>query len=116
MPVPGPGYAITARVEVPASASAAGDLTVAVGRVGGVVTAFDVVEGAGRVLVVDISCNARDEAHAAEITAALEALPGVRVRKVSTGPSCCTSAASWRCTRRSACATATTSPAPTPPA
>ena len=61
MPVPGPGYAITARVEVPASASAAGDLTVAVGRVGGVVTAFDVVEGAGRVLVVDISCNARDE-------------------------------------------------------
>ena len=34
-------------------------------------------------LVVDISCNARDEAHAAEITAALEALPGVRVRKVS---------------------------------
>ena len=40
MPVPGPGYAITARVEVPASASAAGDLTVAVGRVGGVVTAF----------------------------------------------------------------------------
>jgi malate dehydrogenase (oxaloacetate-decarboxylating) len=83
VPVPGPGYAITARVEVPASASAAGDLTVAVGRVGGVVTAFDVVEGAGRVLVVDISCNARDEAHASEITAALEALPGVRVRKVS---------------------------------
>jgi malate dehydrogenase (oxaloacetate-decarboxylating) len=83
VPVPGPGYAITARVEVPASASAAGDLTVAVGRVGGVVTAFDVVEGAGRVLVVDISCNARDEPHASEITAALEALAGVRVRKVS---------------------------------
>ena len=80
MPVPGPGYAITARVEVPASASAAGDLTVAVGRVGGVVTAFDVVEGAGRALVIDISCNARDEPHAAEITAALEALAGVRVR------------------------------------
>src|SRR4051794_35137867 len=55
----------------------------AVGSVGGVVTAFDVVEGAGRLLVVDISCNARDEAHAVEITAALEALPGVRVRKVS---------------------------------
>src|SRR5689334_479661 len=55
----------------------------AVGSVGGVVTAFDVVEGAGRVLVVDISCNARDEPHASEITAALEALAGVRVRKVS---------------------------------
>ncbi len=83
MPVPGPGYAITARVEVPASASAAGDLTMAVGRVGGVVTAFDVVESTGSTLVVDMSCNARGEDHVAEITAALEALPGVRVRKVS---------------------------------
>jgi malate dehydrogenase (oxaloacetate-decarboxylating) len=83
VPVPGPGYAITARVEVPASASAAGDLAVAVGRVGGVVTAFDVVEAQTATLVVDISCNARDEAHATEITDALEALPGVSVRKVS---------------------------------
>ncbi|TQM45198.1 NAD-dependent malic enzyme [Pseudonocardia cypriaca] len=83
MPVPGPGYAITARVEVPASASAAGDLTMAVGRVGGVVTAFDVVESHTATLVVDISCNALNEAHADEITATLEALPGVRVRKVS---------------------------------
>jgi malate dehydrogenase (oxaloacetate-decarboxylating) len=83
VPVPGPGYAITARLEVPASASAAGDLTVAVGGVGGVVTAFDVVEAQTATLVVDMSCNARDEAHAGEITAALEALPGVSVRKVS---------------------------------
>ncbi|MHA6625559.1 malic enzyme-like NAD(P)-binding protein [Pseudonocardia sichuanensis] len=83
MPVPGPGYAITARVEVPASASAAGDLTMAVGRVGGVVTAFDVVESHTATLVVDISCNALNESHAGEITAALESLPGVRVRKVS---------------------------------
>ncbi|MGH8964242.1 MAG: NAD-dependent malic enzyme, partial [Actinomycetes bacterium] len=83
MPVPGPGYAITARVEVPASASAAGDLAMAVGRVGGVVTAFDVVESHTATLVVDISCNALNESHAGEITATLEALPGVRVRKVS---------------------------------
>jgi malate dehydrogenase (oxaloacetate-decarboxylating) len=83
VPVPGPGYAITARVEVPASASAAGDLTMAVGRVGGVVTAFDVVESHTATLVVDISCNALNESHAEEITATLEALPGVKVRKVS---------------------------------
>ena len=83
MPVPGPGYAITARVEVPASASAAGDLTVAIGQVGGVVTAFDVVEAHTRTLVVDISCNALNEDHGREITEALEALDGVRVRKVS---------------------------------
>ena len=68
---------------MPASASAAGDLTVAVGRVGGVVTAFDVVEAQTATLVVDISCNARGEDHTREITTALEALPGVRVRKVS---------------------------------
>jgi malate dehydrogenase (oxaloacetate-decarboxylating) len=55
----------------------------AVGRVGGVVTAFDVVESHTATLVVDISCNALNEAHAEEITDALEALPGVRVRKVS---------------------------------
>jgi malate dehydrogenase (oxaloacetate-decarboxylating) len=83
VPVPGPGYAITARVEVPASASAAGDLTVAIGQVGGVVTAFDVVESHTATLVVDISCNALNEDHGREITNALEALDGVRVRKVS---------------------------------
>ena len=83
MPVPGPGYAITARVEVPASAGAAGDLTVAIGGVGGVVTAFDVVEAHLATLVVDISCNALNEDHGREITEALEALDGVRVRKVS---------------------------------
>ena len=83
MTVPGPGYAITARVEVPATASAAGDLTVAIGQVGGVVTAFDVVESHTATLVVDISCNARNDEHGREITEALEALAGVRVRKVS---------------------------------
>jgi malate dehydrogenase (oxaloacetate-decarboxylating) len=83
VPVPGPGYALTARVEVAASASAAGDLTVAIGRVGGVVTAFDVVEAHTATLVVDISCNALNDDHGREITDALEALDGVRVRKVS---------------------------------
>ena len=83
MTVPGPGYAITARVEVPASAGAAGDLTVAIGRVGGVVTAFDVVESHTATLVVDISCNARDDEHGRQITDAIESVAGVRVRKVS---------------------------------
>ena len=83
MPIPGPGYAITVRVEAPASASAAGDLAVAVGNVGGVVTAFDVVESHTDAIVVDLSCNALNSAHAEEITEALGAVPGVRVRKVS---------------------------------
>ncbi|MGH4020553.1 MAG: NAD-dependent malic enzyme [Pseudonocardiaceae bacterium] len=83
MPVPGPGYSITVRVQAPPSASAAGDLTGAVGRVGGVITAFDVVESHADRIVVDISANALSEYHATELTAALEALQGVHVRKVS---------------------------------
>jgi len=83
MPVPGPGYSITVRVEAPSSSSAAGDLTTAVGRVGGVLTAFDVVESHADSIVVDISVNALSENHAKDITTALETLPEVKVRKVS---------------------------------
>ncbi|WP_028925390.1 NAD-dependent malic enzyme [Pseudonocardia acaciae] len=83
MAVPGPGYTITARVSAPPSVSAAGDLAAAIGRVGGVVTAFDVVDAGPDSIVIDISCNALNEEHAQEITAALGALPGVAVRKVS---------------------------------
>src|SRR4030088_1441699 len=83
MPVPGPGYSITVRVDAPPSSSAAGDLTSAVGRVGGVITAFDVVESHTDRIVVDITCNATSADHAKDITAALEALPGVAVRQVS---------------------------------
>jgi malate dehydrogenase (oxaloacetate-decarboxylating) len=83
MPVPGPGYSITIRAEAPPSASAAGDLAAAIGRVGGVITAFDVVESHSDRIVVDITCNATSEDHARDITAALDALAGVVVRKVS---------------------------------
>ncbi len=83
MPVPGPGYSITVRVEAPPSAGSAGDLTSAIGRVGGVITAFDVVESHPDRIVVDLSLNALSEDHATDATDALDALPGVRVRKVS---------------------------------
>jgi malate dehydrogenase (oxaloacetate-decarboxylating) len=83
MPVPGPGYSITVRVEAPSSPGAAGDLTTCVGQVGGVLTAFDVVDSHPDAIVVDISANVLSAEHADDITAALDALPGVRVRKVS---------------------------------
>jgi len=83
VPVPGPGYSITVRVEAPPSASAAGDLTSAVGRVGGVLTAFDVVESHSDAIVVDITANVSNADHVDVVTEALDALPGVRVRKVS---------------------------------
>jgi len=83
MSVPGPGYSITVRLQAPPSATAAGELTTAVGRVGGVITAFDVVESHADAIVIDITCNADSEQHAEQVTAALAALPGVTVRKVS---------------------------------
>ncbi|GAA1940648.1 NAD-dependent malic enzyme [Amycolatopsis minnesotensis] len=83
MPVPGPGYSITVRVEAPSSATAAGDLTSAVGRVGGVLTAFDVVESHTDAIVVDISANVLSADHAQDITEALDAMDGVKVRKIS---------------------------------
>ncbi|MGH3433294.1 MAG: NAD-dependent malic enzyme, partial [Thermocrispum sp.] len=83
MAVPGPGYSITVRVEAPAAASSAGDLTTAVGQVGGVLTAFDIVESHADSVVVDISANVRDVEHANGVTAALDKLQGVHVRKVS---------------------------------
>ncbi|MGQ0773574.1 MAG: NAD-dependent malic enzyme [Pseudonocardiales bacterium] len=83
MPVPGPGYSLIVRVQAPPSAGAAGDLTTAVGRVGAVITAFDVVESHADQMVVDISCNALSPEHSRSVTEALDGLPGVRVRKVS---------------------------------
>ncbi|MBB3663453.1 MULTISPECIES: NAD-dependent malic enzyme [Prauserella salsuginis group] len=83
MPVPGPGYSITVRVDAPPSASAAGDLTTAVGKVGGVLTAFDVVGSDAEAIVVDITANVASADHAEDITSALNALPGVKVRKIS---------------------------------
>ena len=83
MPVPGPGYSITVRVEAPPSASAAGDLAAAVGRAGAVITAFDVVESHSDRIVVDITANTYSDEHVRDITEALETLPGVTVRKVS---------------------------------
>jgi malate dehydrogenase (oxaloacetate-decarboxylating) len=83
MPVPGPGYSITVRVEAPPSASAAGDLAGAAGRAGAVITAFDVVESHTDRIVVDLTANTHSADHARDITAALEELPGVAVRKVS---------------------------------
>ncbi|MEO6820938.1 MAG: NAD-dependent malic enzyme [Candidatus Nanopelagicales bacterium] len=83
MLAPGPGYSITMRIAATPSASAAGDLTTAVGQAGGVITGFDVVESSTAMMVVDLSANAFSEDHAQQIRAAVDALDGVSVRKVS---------------------------------
>jgi malate dehydrogenase (oxaloacetate-decarboxylating) len=80
---PSPGYAITVRVDSPASVTATGDLAAAVARAGGALTALDVAESHADRLVVDVTCNAADGDHAESITTELAGVPGVAVRKVS---------------------------------
>ncbi len=83
MSTPGPGYSITMRIVAPPSATAAGELTSAVGRAGGVITGLDVVESTGARMVIDLSANALSEEHAQLLTDAVAALDGVAVRNVS---------------------------------
>jgi malate dehydrogenase (oxaloacetate-decarboxylating) len=81
--LPSAGFSITIRVAVTADASAIGRLTMCVGEAGGIVTALDVVDSDPVSLVADVTCDTADAAHAEQVVAALRALPGVEVRKVS---------------------------------
>ena len=80
---PSPGNSITLRVEAPSSFSATSELAAAVGAAGAAITALDVTESHHETLVVDVTCNTTDDAHAARVKDALNALDGVTVRKVS---------------------------------
>jgi len=81
--LPSAGFSITIRVSVVADAPAIGRLTTAVGETGAIVTALDVVDSDNLRVVVDLTCDAADTGHAAQVVKALEALDGVEVRKVS---------------------------------
>src|SRR5688572_11951598 len=81
--LPSAGFSITIRVQLPADASAIGRLTTAVGEAGGIVTAVDVVDSDSTMVVVDVTCDTADSAHADQVVDILEDLPGVDVRKVS---------------------------------
>jgi malate dehydrogenase (oxaloacetate-decarboxylating) len=83
MASPSPGYSITVRVEAPTSAGSTAELSLAVGKAGGILTALDVVESHFDRIVVDVTCNVADAGHADAITDGLAALDGVTVRKVS---------------------------------
>ena len=65
--LPSAGFSITIRVSVHADASAIGRLTTAVGEAGGVVTAVDVVDSDSTAVVVDLTCDTADSAHAEQV-------------------------------------------------
>jgi len=78
-----PGYSITVRAEAPSAIGAAADLAAAVTMAGGSLTALDVVESGLDMIVVDVTCDAVDAAHADQVTKSIADVPGVNVRKVS---------------------------------
>jgi malate dehydrogenase (oxaloacetate-decarboxylating) len=83
MSSPGPGYSITIRTELPIATTATAALASAVSSAGGVITALDVVESRTAHMVVDVSCDTTNEAHADQIAKAIEQIPDAHVRKLS---------------------------------
>src|SRR5699024_5352294 len=81
--IPSPSYSITLRLEAPVGPRTTTDLVSTVGETGAAVTAVDVVEATDESMVVDVSANARDEAHVGELRSALEEIAGVAVRHIS---------------------------------
>jgi len=81
--VPSPGYAVTLRVEMPANGASTGGLAAAVTSAGAVLTALDVSESGHDYIVIDVTCNARDDSHTSEITKSISKLSGAKVKKVS---------------------------------
>ncbi|MFV0253633.1 MAG: NAD-dependent malic enzyme [Beutenbergiaceae bacterium] len=83
MVLPSPSYSVTIRVESPVGPRSTTDLVSAVGETGAAVTAVDVVESTDTGMVVDVSANARDEAHVEEMRQHIVALEGFSVRNIS---------------------------------
>src|SRR5688572_8457988 len=83
MAAPSVSYSITVRLELPARPTAVSELTTVIEGAGGIVTALDVTASGHTRLRVDVTCAARDSGHADELVAALRAIEGVEIGKVS---------------------------------
>lgn len=82
--LPNASYSVRLRLHLdPVDAGAIGRVTSAIGHDDGAVVAVDVVETTGDRQVVDVTANARDGDHAAALEAAVDALDGVNVHRVS---------------------------------
>ncbi|POH59219.1 NAD-dependent malic enzyme [Arthrobacter glacialis] len=80
---PSPGNSITLRVMAPSNFTVTSELATAVAAAGAAVTALDVTESRHESIVVDITANTTDDAHADRVKEALDALDGVKVLHVS---------------------------------
>jgi malate dehydrogenase (oxaloacetate-decarboxylating) len=80
---PSVSNSITVRLELPARATAVSELTTAIERSGGLVTGLDVTASGHQRLRVDVTAAARDTGHVDEIVAAMRAVHGVEIGKIS---------------------------------
>ena len=78
-----PGYGITIRVEGSPDLQPIALITSALSGAGATITALDVVESMLDKVVIDVTCDTINASHADEITAALNVIRGLIVRKVS---------------------------------
>src|SRR3954449_2929874 len=80
---PSVSYSITVRLEVPAGGRSVSALTTAVEDMGGLVTALDVTASGHERIRIDVTCAARDTAHADELGEAMRTVPRVSIGRVS---------------------------------
>jgi malate dehydrogenase (oxaloacetate-decarboxylating) len=78
-----PGYGITIRVEGSPDLQPIALITSALSSAGASITALDVVESMLDKVVIDVTCDTMNASHADEITASLNVISGLVVRKVS---------------------------------
>jgi malate dehydrogenase (oxaloacetate-decarboxylating) len=81
--IPSVSNSITARLILPARATAVSELTGVIEKSGGLVTGLDVTASGHDRLRIDVTVAARDTAHADEIVEAMRTVHGVELGKVS---------------------------------
>ncbi len=78
-PTPNASYSVTLRVKILNKPGKLGEITTAIGRVGGDIEAIDIVSVGKDFLIRDITVNASSEKHDEEIVAALTNIDGVEI-------------------------------------
>lgn len=79
----GTGYSNIVRMTATPEMHASGAIITAVSNTGAVITGLDVVDPGTTTVTLDLSCLTRDEEHVGIVRAALDALDGVTVEKIS---------------------------------
>jgi malate dehydrogenase (oxaloacetate-decarboxylating) len=79
MSTPNAAYSVQIRLESPNAPGYLGKVTTAIGAAGGNITAIDMVEAGGKVSTKELAVECRDEPHAEEIRAALDAIDEITV-------------------------------------